>query len=357
MSTTVRLKDVAREAGVSTMTVSRALRLDPKVAPRLQKRIETIAARLGYRPNPLVSALMSYRRAGKPVHHDLKLGFLTCFPTQDGWRKHRLYREFYEGAALGVDRHGYGLEEFWLSEPGMTPERLVQVLATRNIPGVLLAPLAVSVGSLGMQINSLAAVAFGHSIIDPALHRVSNNQFRSMRQLLEHLMEAGYTRPGLALPKSLDDRVLHQWLGAFMVEWATPQNPELPVFLPPDDKWNREGFEHWLAKHRPDVVVAQHDKVLHWLRESGRRVPEDIGFAHLDCPSLHGPLSGVYQNGREIGIAAADMLVDVLHRNERGIPPFPRTMLIEGAWVRGTTICPQPLRAEHAAQKFSPRVK
>lgn len=339
-----RLKDVARETGVSVMTVSRALRHDPKVSPALQARIRQAANRLGYRPNPLVSALMSYRRAGKPVHHDLKLGFVTAFPTHEGWREFRLYREFFEGAAAGAERHGYDLEEFWLMEPGMTPRRLTQVLATRNIPGVLLAPLPGPTGALEMDYRGLAAVAFGHSIATPAMDRVSNNQFRSLRLLMQMLGELGYTRPGLALPQSLDDRVLHLWLGAFLVERTGRSEQPLPMFVLPDEQWTRNRFEAWLDESRPDVVIAQHEEVLEWLRASGRRVPRDVGFAHLDCPTLDGPLSGIYQNGREIGIAAADLLVGALHRNERGVPSLPRIMLIEGALVRGATIRRQTRR-------------
>jgi hypothetical protein len=48
-------------------------------------------------------------------------------------------------------------------------------------------------------------------------------------------------------------------------------------------------------------------------------------------------LSGVYQNGPEIGVAAADALVAMLQRNERGVPRFPRALLIEGSWAQGTT--------------------
>jgi hypothetical protein len=66
-------------------------------------------------------------------------------------------------------------------------------------------------------------------------------------------------------------------------------------------------------------------------------VPEDIGFAHLDT-TPDGVLSGICQNGRDIGVAAADLAVGVLRRNERGIPSRPRTVLIEGSWVQGRTV-------------------
>jgi len=333
----VTLKDIAGEAGVSLMTVSRALRKDPKVSPQLAKKIRELADRLGYRPNPLLSALMSSRRSGHPEQHDLRLGFITSFPTREGWKQVRLYREFFAGATLGADRHGYKLEEFWLAEPGMSPRRLSQVLVTRNIRGLLLAPLPIPQGQMGLAWDEFSAVAFGYSIAQPALHRVSNHQFRSMRLLRAQLRELGYERPGLALAQSLDERVLHQWLGAFLVGDEGSSERHVPLFLIPDEKWNRQRFEHWLERHCPDVVIGQQKELLQWLQESGRRVPEDMGFVHLDCPAPHGRLSGIYQNGPEIGIAAVDMLVSMLHRNESGLPPLPHTLLIEGSWCAGTT--------------------
>ncbi|HEY5914253.1 MAG TPA: LacI family DNA-binding transcriptional regulator [Verrucomicrobiae bacterium] len=338
MSRPATLKDIAREVGVSVMTVSRALRLDPKVSPALQQKIQLVATDLGYRPNPLVSALMSYRRAGKPEHYDLRLGFVTSFTTRDGWKKHRLYREFFDGVAVGADRHGYHLEDFWLAEPGMTSERMVQILMTRNIPGVVFAPLPEPEGRLHFNCGGFAAVAIGYSIQEPAMHRVSNYQFRSMRLLLHKLAALGYKRPGLALPQSLDDRVLHQWLGGFLVEQPYRSSIRSPSFILPDASWTREKFERWIDRRQPDVVIGQQDELLEWLRASGRRVPEDIGFAHLDCPALNGELSGIYQNGPQIGVAAADMLVGLLHRNERGTPLLPSTLLIEGSWVAGKTV-------------------
>ncbi|MBO0904671.1 LacI family DNA-binding transcriptional regulator [Jiella sonneratiae] len=57
----VTLSHVAQRAGVSAMTVSRALRSPDKVSPALLRRIEKIVAELGYVPNPAARALASGR--------------------------------------------------------------------------------------------------------------------------------------------------------------------------------------------------------------------------------------------------------------------------------------------------------
>src|SRR5437763_1467974 len=99
------LRDIAAKAGVSVMTVSRALRNHPHLASETRARILQLAERLGYRPNPMVSALMRYRGAGRRTPSALALGFITNFETRDGWNKSPLSRDFFKGAAAGAEGH------------------------------------------------------------------------------------------------------------------------------------------------------------------------------------------------------------------------------------------------------------
>ncbi|MBC7932894.1 MAG: LacI family DNA-binding transcriptional regulator [Rubrivivax sp.] len=55
MPTTIA--DIAREAGVSTMSVSRAINDDPKISPATRERILRVARKLNYRPNRYARAL------------------------------------------------------------------------------------------------------------------------------------------------------------------------------------------------------------------------------------------------------------------------------------------------------------
>jgi hypothetical protein len=67
-------------------------------------------------------------------------------------------------------------------------------------------------------------------------------------------------------------------------------------------------------------------------------VPDDIGLVHLDLHAGLKDWAGMRQNNEQIGIAAVDMLVGQLHRNEFGPPPFQKCMFIEGTWVDGETV-------------------
>ena len=336
----VRMQDIADRAGVSRAAVSMALRNHPSLPAETCSRIQRLAQELGYRPNPMVSSLMSYQRTGEAVRSELRLGFVTQFATQDGWKNSRPHRDVHAGAVAGANRHGYRLEEFWLGEPGMTAARMSQVLLARNIPGLLLPPLPAREGGLALEWAHFAAVACGYSLSEPALHRVSHHQFSSMLLLLGKLRELGYERPGLVAFTSLDEEALQQWLTGFQVESAKLTKRPVPPLLLAEDGSNRAHFERWLKQFNPDVVIGSHEQMLEWVQQPGRKVPETVGFVALDCPTVDGPISGIYQNHPEVGVAAAELLVGMLHWNELGLPAMPRTLLIEGSWVQGLTTRP-----------------
>jgi LacI family transcriptional regulator len=335
----ITLREVAQKAGVSIMTASRALRNQANVTAETRDRVQKAAAQLGYRPNPLVAALMSYRRASRVIEDTLTIAFITNFPRRDGWRKLQINEDFYYGAAEACLRHGYKLEEFWLREPDMTAKRLSSILYSRNINGLLVAPLPVALGHMRLEWEKFSAVALGYSLAWPRLHRAVNHQFRSMRMALRRLRKMGYTRIGLALRSSIDERVEHHYTGGFLADQQRLSPRErFPLHVVQDRIWNERAFASWFNKHRPDAVVTHHEEVLEWLTRLKVKVPDEVGLVHLNCPDQSGRLAGVYQNGPEVGAAAADFLVAMIQRNEAGIPDLAHTILVDGTWIDGETL-------------------
>ena len=349
----ITLKEVAQKAGVSIMTASRALRNQANVTEETREKVQKAAQQLNYRPNPLVSALMSYRRASRVISDTLTLAFITNFPRADGWRTLRINQDFFEGAAQACMRHGYKLEEFWLREPGMSARRLSSIFYSRNINGLLIAPLPVALGHLRLEWPIFSAVALGYSLAWPRLHRAVNHQFRSIRTALRRLRKLGYHRVGLALCASIDERVEHHYTGGFLVDQQRLDSEHrVPMHVVPDRDWTEKNFARWFAKYRPEVVVSHHEEVLEWLARLKRRVPQETGFIHLNLPDTSGRLAGVYQNGPEVGAAAADFLVAMLQRNERGIPELPHTILVEGTWIDGKTLL---ARSNYGGSEYAKR--
>lgn len=86
MNAALTMQDVARASGYSRAAVSMALRGDRSIPEATRNRIRAVADRLGYRPSPLVAALMSRRRKGRTVSGaTTAIAYLTSHPPENPW--------------------------------------------------------------------------------------------------------------------------------------------------------------------------------------------------------------------------------------------------------------------------------
>jgi len=282
---------------------------------------------------------MSYQRTTKVQRaRHLTLAIVVNFSHNSGWKNY-LSDDLFSTATTQAAQHGYQLEEFWLGDLKMNPQRLSAVLFQRNIPGVIVAPLPAAHGLLNMDWKRFSAVAIGYSLLKPPLHRVTTDRFQAMRLAMRQLRGMGYSRIGLAMHLNQDARVNHQWGAAFL--WEQQQIPSsertLPLLLDERD-WHEHEFAKWFESNRPEVILGYDPSIIDWLKKLGRKVPEDVGFAHLWNPDRSGRFAGLYHDPPAIGSAAVNFLVGMIHRNERGIPPAPQTLLLDAVWQDGATV-------------------
>jgi DNA-binding LacI/PurR family transcriptional regulator len=344
------LRDIARRAGVHHTTASRALKNDPRIHGDTLARIKAIAAELGYAPDPMLSALNAYRQAGRTSQYHGTVAWITNYPARDGWRSSyglntvSCYELYYRGASEQLARHGYRLEEFWLHEPGMTARRSSQVLLHRGIRGLLLCPLPVSRGHLSLQWEKFSAVTFGYSLARPMLHLFSAAHFRAVITCVRKLRIKGYRRIGMVTSVAADSRMDGLWTAAYRAALPTlPESQTIPIHLYLDGQKNdsaaarkkiEKDFLKWFEENRPEVIVTTSSPVVSWLRKGGYDVPRDAGV--VTAAMQEGDLgAGIVESSREIGRAAADFLVGMLQRGERGIPRVPQRVLLEGSWSDG----------------------
>lgn len=331
------MQQIAEAAGVSRMAVSLALRNSPKISKATKERIHRIADELGYRPNPMVSALMTQLRHGREVRKPSVLAYVTAFPTEDGWRQPGPFVAFFEGAKLRAEALGYVLDEWWLRRPGMTEQRFGDILFTRDIHGLIFAPLPGAGGALSLDWPRFASSTIAYSVTSPAINRASNDQFGTITMALGELTRLGYGRIGLAITKENDERVRQQWSAGMLVyQQGIPAELRVPILLATTPF--ERAFAAWFGKHRPDAVLGLTEECVTLIEESGARVPDDVGFAHLTLTSSEHEWAGVNQNSELVGAAAVDLVDAQLRRNERGIPAQAKTVLVPGVWVPGPTV-------------------
>jgi LacI family transcriptional regulator len=348
----IPLRLIAEKANVSRMTVSRALRDSPAVSRATRQRIQKIAQRLGYRPDPGLTRLLEAIRFRKQNRQPNVLAYLTAYDQRGGWRRHPTQRICFEGASRRAAECGYRLEEFWVMEPGMTDLRLSQIIRARGIEGVIIAPLPAP--RLVLQKfcwEWFSAVEVGYSLALPALHRVCSHQFQSVMLLAEKLHAAGYQRIGLAMSRQHDERVHHHWRAGHLAAhslWGVGDGRHL-MFLSPD--WSRDTFQQWLKRCRPDAIITIGPSVGEWLAELDWRVPRDLGLANVDV-ALDAPgVTGIDQSPQLIGSAAIDLLLSLIQHHERGVPAVPRVTKVQGTFVPGRTIRLLRERAPKAARR------
>lgn len=333
----VTMKDIAAAAGVSAATVSRALGADPQIPAETRNRIQKIATKSGYRPDPLLSALARRRRRGDTAGSEVTtLAYVTNFQTADEWRDNPFYSPLFKGAAEHAARNGYRLEHFWLREPGMTGERFSRILYNRGIVGVVVAPTPVARSRMSLDWARFSAVTIGYSLLRPDLHRVTPHHFHALLVADRRLRRLGYSRIGFCIYEGTSGRVDDLWLsGALLTARHHPAAP-MKVFLFNDE--TRAQIAGWALAEKLEVVVSDNSQVLHELQARGIRSPGEIDFATLNWTKAEPGIAGIDQRPAAIGAAAVDLLIAQIRRGERGIPDVPVTSMVEGAWINGPSL-------------------
>lgn len=337
MSDPATYRKIAELAGVSIFSVSCALRNRPGVSAETKERIREVAEKIGYRPNPLVTALMTRHRtqnSRRQMH-----AIIACLldqRTRTNRNKISTNRESHTGYLTAFDEAGFLTEEFIIEDFQKSPKRLFSVLRARRVPGILIqAGIVPQWLSQGWENYALASV--GNRQPHLSCHFAGTDHYRNSWIAVAKLTELGYKRIGFAMSRtdwvaSVDYRALSAYLG-----WVTQSG--LPV-LPPHwaESWNKEHFLRWVNKHRPDAIVAAEHEPLSFLKADGWKVPDDIGFAHLGLDSSWSDLAGIRQNNYQVGEAAAQLIIDQINRNTYGQPQHPRSIQISGDWLDGPSV-------------------
>lgn len=333
----VRQQDIALRAGVHITTVSLALRNDPRLPESTRTRIQNLAKEMGYAPDPMLSALTVYRSRVKRLHHQGTLAWV-CPPIAKN-EKQPGFPAYRKGAEERCAELGYRLENFYFSDLG--GPRLSKVLQARNITGMLLPPQAHSRAHLEFDWEHFSSICFGFTLTKPRLHLITNAQYSSTRIAVGNLRESyGYRRIGFVTARESDERTDQNFSSGFLSEQSKfqPKN-KLPILALNSLSMEQEieEFTRWYRKHRPDCIMFLHETLPEMMRHLGIGTHE-CGLASLSLKSPKENLAGIYQNDVVIGRKAVDFLIEMIHRNERGIPAHRFQFLIEGEWVDGKTL-------------------
>jgi len=230
----VTLRDLAQKVGVPHVTVSQTLRNDPSISAKRREEVKKLAEKMGYRPDPVLSALAAYRFAKQSHKIQSALAWVNRFKDPRQWRKFGELKAYWTGAEKAAERFGYHLEEI-IWEPDSPLKRLEKILETRDVLGILMPPHHFPLDCSGFDWNKFSAVRFGMSVRNPDIHAVTTDQLHAVVMAMEKIRQYGYERIGLVVPRDFDRYLGGNYVGGFFAahELFDPGHlvPPLPTGL------------------------------------------------------------------------------------------------------------------------------
>ena len=346
----ITVRDIAEEVGLHFTTVAEALRGSSRIKEATRLRVEEAAQRLGYRPDPILSALSAYRSSNMRRSFQGVLVWINGFPEKDFFIQdqslHGFYGDCYKGALERAQVLGYKLEIFWMGQKRMSGKRASNILKARNILGVIVGPMPEMTSNIDLEWESFNSLRIGYSLTDSRITNVISDQFANTQWAFQRLMEDGFKRIGFACPRYLDNRVSNKFSGAYLsMIYRHYRKPPIPMFLDEKKEGDPEAFLAWYEKYRPEVILAGGRSVYYRvLSEAGIQIPERVQFVSLHCEYMRSPVAGISQNGKAVGTVAVDHLVGMIQHFKIGLESHPKTTTILGRWVEGKSYQPELLK-------------
>lgn len=336
----VTLRTVAKATGYTTATVSMALRNKEQINPKTRRKIQAAARKLGYTPDPAITELMFRLRAEKAPQQQATIAMASMFTGNENRHNPHLAIGIHFLKKAAAD-YGYGMEVFPLYDFAERPGSMERILRARGIRGLILGGLPSNRPAIDLDISQFSVATIGYSRTI-SVHRACQHQYADTRSLMAELWQKGFRRPGLILPRDSDQRVNFHYSAAFRVflshiPTASRIEPAIVETL------TREILLQWVTRFQPDVLITHApspDTIKTWLVEGGYRIPHDISMAILDLPEARGDYAGMVQNLPHTAGAAIDLVINQIHRDQRGLQENPKTVMLEGEFYDGPSLNP-----------------
>ena len=332
----VGIKDIALEAGVSTATVSNALRNSGRVSEATRRRVLAAAEKSGYTPNRLAANLRTSRSG------NIVVIIPDVADTLNG--------QIIDGIERVARSHGYSV---LLGNTRGSPRRereFAEMTRSRQADGIILMSHRMPFDASG-GIDELPPLVNGCEDTGIAgIPRVAVDDVKAAEDATQHLLDLGH-RHIAVVTGDMESASSRARLGGFrraMHGAGLEVGPDQVVFgnyLPEDGE--RAARQLMAQRSRPTAVFCFSDEMamgcMHALRELGFDVPRDVSVMGFDgipfSRYMVPPLTTIAQPTEEIGAACARILLGLI---EGETPDRLTTYLPHELVVRGSTApCPR----------------
>lgn len=306
----VTIEDVAREAGVSRQTVSRAINAKGDISEETRERVLTVVQRLGYRPNRLAQSMITQRT--------YTIGMEVVDITNP------VFAEIVKGAQDIAAERGYNI---FLTNSNDDPAIAVQALTTLVTHGVdgLIAmfPNASDAEILAFADRYRPLVLINRTIEHPSISTVAVDIYRGAVMAVEHLLERGHTAIGMVdnLSRVYSNKRRLIAYQDTLRRHGVSFNPDWIVNAPPTLEGGYQATIALLTAYPELTAIFGYNDLmsigaLRACQDVGRCVPQecavvsfdDIALASLVTPSLSTIGYDKYALGQQAMLRLLDMI-------------------------------------------------
>ena len=310
----IRLKDIAEKAGVSVMTVSKALRNEPDIAKATRTRIRAIADQAGYLPNHAARGL----RTRSTSQFALIISALT--------------NPLYTRVIMAVEEqaHEMGYEILFaqtLNNPERE-ERIIRRMLARQVDGLFIRPVYRPDNTAVIYDELLKCgiptVILGHrALFCSEFPNVQTDDLAGAQLATQYLLDLGHQRIACFTGPTFSPWAQERYEGyrRTLID-AGLESDEKFIFHAGSTIEEGEKAALQLINERPGAtaIVAVNDLVAigaaNVLLDQGVQIPRDIsivGFGDiLNAENYRIPLTTIDQPKYRRGIASMEMMVDLL---------------------------------------------
>lgn len=308
----ITIKDIAKVAGVSHTTVSRALRGDPRITSDTTERILQLANELGYIPNSIAQSLNTQRTN--------TIGLLVTSVADP------VVMDFMEGAEDVAQERGYCI---FLSTSRNDPVRELNVVETfqrRRVDGVIVvASRSGDKYRLALDRIQVPLVLLDSEEVHDSHPAVNVDNVGGAALAVTHLLQLGHRRIGYI--GATDRRSTNQkrWAGysATLQNAGIALDPTWVINPVADDdiQRGRLGLDHCLAVG-VTAVFCYNDQiaisVLNSCYHKGIAVPQQLSVVGFDdirpASYVNPPLTTVRQPLQQMGRAGIEMVLGLIDK-------------------------------------------
>jgi LacI family fructose operon transcriptional repressor len=328
------IKDVAKAAGVSTATVSRALSNGEHVRPEVRERVIQAVEQLGYRPNRLARGLRSQQTATIGlIVSDIRNPFFTAVSR---------------AVEDTVHAQGYSL---FLCNTDENPEKealYLNLMRDENVAGVIFSPTRQTAAQFASFHLDFPTVIVDRSIGDADVDAVLLDNVDSAYRLTMHLLEQGYRNiAALCGEMSTTGRERESGYQKALRAYGLSAGADHVKFVLPKVE---EGYATTLklidSTQRPDALLTTNSLLaagaFQAIRERHLTIPDDIALVTFDettwAALVQPAITLIDQPTDEIGRTAAELLLQRIADPSRST----RHVILKGRLlVRGSSISQQ----------------